>query len=65
MLLIEDVISSGGAILEAARKLRADGIPIDTALCVIDREMGGAASLATAGIRLISLYRMYEITSTT
>lgn len=65
VLLIEDVVSSGGAILEAARKLRADGIPIDTALCVIDRETGGAASLAAAGIRLISLYRMRQITSAT
>lgn len=65
VLLIEDVVSSGGAILAAARKLRADGIPIDTALCVIDRETGGAAALAAEGIRLISLYRMRQITSAT
>jgi orotate phosphoribosyltransferase len=65
VLLIEDVVSSGGAILEAASKLRADGIPIDTALCVIDRETGGAASLAAAGIRLLSLYRMHQITQAT
>ena len=39
--IIEDVISSGGAILEALNKLRADGINPAAAVCVIDRETGG------------------------
>lgn len=55
ILLVEDVVSSGGAVIEAALKLRADGIDVDCALCVIDRETGGTEQLAKNGVSLDSL----------
>jgi orotate phosphoribosyltransferase len=55
IVLIEDVVSSGGAIIDAATMLRVDGIEVDTALCVIDRETGGFEKLRDVGISLISL----------
>ena len=61
ILLVEDVVSSGGAILDAAGMLREDGIAVETALCVIDRETGGKEKLAKAGIRLISLLRASDL----
>lgn len=60
-VLIEDVVSSGGAILEAVRLLSADGLPVDHAICVIDRAAGGEAALRTAGVTLKALYTMHEI----
>jgi orotate phosphoribosyltransferase len=60
-VLIEDVVSSGGAILDAVTKLAQDGIPIKVAVCVIDRESGGAEALAARGIELRRLFTMREI----
>jgi orotate phosphoribosyltransferase len=55
VVLIEDVVSSGGAIIDAADKMRKDEIEVDLAICVIDRETGGKEKLAEHGIKLISL----------
>jgi orotate phosphoribosyltransferase len=61
IVLIEDVVSSGGAIADAAKKLRDDGINVDTAICVIDRETGGRELLRDIGIHLLSLCKASEI----
>lgn len=55
IVLIEDVVSSGGAIVDAVKKLRDDNITVDLALCVIDRETGGKEKLADHGINLLSV----------
>lgn len=61
IVLVEDVVSSGGAILDAAEMLRSDGIAVHTAICVLDRQTAGPANLWEAGIRLISLLQAHEI----
>ncbi|MBE8716605.1 orotate phosphoribosyltransferase [Cellvibrio polysaccharolyticus] len=60
-VLIEDVVSSGGAIIDALAKLREDGVEPVAALCVIDRETGGKEKLAEVGLSLISLLTFSEI----
>ena len=61
IVLIEDVVSTGGAILDAAMRLRNDGVDVSVAVCVIDRQSGGLEALAKAGIELRSLFTMEEI----
>jgi orotate phosphoribosyltransferase len=61
VVLVEDVVSSGGAIIDALSMLHADGIRPGTALCVIDRESGGAETLRAAGVELRALFKMREI----
>jgi orotate phosphoribosyltransferase len=56
VLLVEDVVTSGGAALGAVEALRAAGLEVDNALCVLDREEGGAAALAAAGVELHPLF---------
>jgi orotate phosphoribosyltransferase len=60
-ILVEDVVSSGGAILDALAKLRADGLVPTCALCVIDRQSGGTEALASAGLPLIALLTLDQI----
>ncbi len=60
-ILVEDVVSSGGAILDALAKLRADGLVPTCALCVIDRQTGGTEALASAGLPLIALLTLQQI----
>lgn len=61
VLVIEDVVTTGGAILDGVRALRAQGARIDTVLCVIDRESGGAANLKDAGLELRALFTATEL----
>jgi orotate phosphoribosyltransferase len=62
VVLIEDVVSSGGAILDFLARLRADDIEPSCAICVIDRQTGGSENLAQQGLELRALFRMDEIT---
>jgi len=57
LLIVEDVVTSGGQIAISAGDLRALGATVTHALCVIDREEGGRENLAGDGIELISLLR--------
>ncbi len=54
--LVEDVVTSGGAALEAVLALREAGLQLSTAICVVDREEGGADTLARHGVRLRPLF---------
>jgi orotate phosphoribosyltransferase len=54
--LIEDVVTSGGALAEAVEAVREAGLVVRNAICVVDREEGGADALARLGVRLRSLY---------
>jgi orotate phosphoribosyltransferase len=55
--VVEDVVTSGGAALEAIEALREAGLRVSHTVCVVDREEGGADELARAAVRLQSLFR--------
>jgi orotate phosphoribosyltransferase len=55
VLVVEDVVTSGGQIAISARQLREMGAEISHALCVIDRQEGGASALADDEILLHAL----------
>ena len=51
--LVEDVVTAGGTALEAVEALREAGLQVvQTVVCVVDREEGGADALARAAVRL-------------
>jgi orotate phosphoribosyltransferase len=59
--LIEDVVTSGGALAEAVSALRDEGLVVRNAVCVVDREEGGSDALARLGVRLRTLFRASEL----
>ena len=61
--LLEDVVTSGGALAEAVSALREVGLVVRHAVCVVDREEGGADALARLGVRLRSVFRASELLS--
>jgi orotate phosphoribosyltransferase len=63
--VVEDVVTSGGALLESVEALRDVGLTVDAAVCVVDREEGGVDELARHGIRLRPLFRAEDILSAT
>jgi orotate phosphoribosyltransferase len=60
--LVEDVVTSGGAAVEAVKALRAAGLRCNSAVCVVDREEGGVDSLARQAVRLHALFGASEVT---
>jgi orotate phosphoribosyltransferase len=60
LAVIEDVITSGGQVIESCRELRDQGAEVAAVLCVIDREAGGA-NIAAEGIELRALFTMSQL----
>ncbi len=59
-MILDDVATTGGSILDAARAAREGGATVDAALVLIDREEGAAENLEREGIRLLSVLRGRE-----
>jgi len=60
--IIEDVVTTGGQIIESARELRNSGAIIDSVLCVILRNPEAANILAAEGLALHTAFTMAELT---
>jgi uridine monophosphate synthetase len=60
-LVIDDVITSGGAKIEAVAPLKEAGLLVEDVLVVVDREDRGAAVLAEAGLRLHSVLKVRDL----
>ena len=54
-LMVDDVVTSGGAKLEAVEPFREAGLVVEDVLVIVDRSDGGVAALAAAGLRLHSV----------
>lgn len=52
VVVVEDIVTSGGAALDAVRSLRQAGLICETVVCVVDRGEGGAEAMTAAGVRL-------------
>ena len=59
--LIEDVVTSGGALAEAVAALREAGLVVRNAVCVVDRLAGGAEAIAAAAGSCRALVTIDEI----
>ncbi len=62
LLIVEDVVTSGGQVCLSAGDLRELGAIVKSALCVVDREEGGTENLREHGIELISLFKASDLT---
>lgn len=61
LLIVEDVVTTGGQIMLSTADLRAREAIVSTAICVIDRQAGGSANLAEADVELRSAFTRSDI----
>ncbi len=59
--LLEDVITTGGSILQAADRVREAGLVPRGVVVVVDREEGGRENLEAAGLKVLSLFTKSEL----
>jgi orotate phosphoribosyltransferase len=61
VLVVEDVITSGGQVALSAVELRKRGAVVTDVLCVVDREEGGVETLADHGLQVHALFTADEL----
>ena len=61
LAVVEDVLTTGGQVIDSCRALRAGGAEVAAVLCVIDREAGGVENLAAEELELRSLFTIAEL----
>ena len=62
LLVLEDVVTTGGSSLKAIERLREAGYKPVAVLTVVDREQGGAETFKNAGVEFIALATISQIT---
>lgn len=61
VLVLEDVVTTGGSSLTALQRLREAGYNPLAVLTVVDREQGGAEIFRKEGVRLLALTTLREV----
>lgn len=62
VLLVDDVMTSGGSLLQAAERLRAEvGCPIVGVFCLVDRQAGGREKVEAAGYRFLCAFTRADL----
>ena len=59
--LIEDVITTGGAVRDATNALREAGAVVEVVVCAIDRSPGGENPLADVGLEVRAVLTKAEL----
>ena len=55
VLLVEDIATTGGQVLEAAKIIADAGATVERIVCVIDRKQGAEENITTAGYKFESI----------
>ena len=63
VVVIEDVITSGGSALQAIDAVRAEGGDVLGVLAVVDREAGGVEKIEAVGVKCVTLVKASELRS--
>ncbi|MEW6101377.1 MAG: orotate phosphoribosyltransferase [Candidatus Omnitrophota bacterium] len=61
VILVDDVATTGGALIEAKEALEKIGIKAKEAIVVVDRLQGAASNLKKAGMRLESIFKIRDL----
>jgi orotate phosphoribosyltransferase len=61
VLVVDDVATSGGSILQAIERIRSAGGIVEHAACLVDRHEGGAELLMSHGVQLHAVLTAVDI----
>lgn len=61
VMIVEDILTTGGQVLEACKSLESMGVKIDRIVGVIDRQEGARENIETAGYRFEALFTTTDL----
>jgi orotate phosphoribosyltransferase len=62
-LIVDDVATTGSSLEKAVSALRSEGLVVEDAFVVVDREEGAGERLEKLGVRLYSMITLSQLTS--
>ena len=61
VVVLEDVVTTGGSALTAVERLQAAGYQVEQIIALVDREQGGAELYQSKGIKFQAVFSIKEI----
>jgi len=61
VLLVEDIATTGGQVIEAAKVITDAGATVKKIVCVIDRKQGAEENVTQAGYKFASILTKYDL----
>lgn len=61
VLMVEDVVTTGGSLVDAVEAVRANGCTVKHAVTIVDRQAGAREALKEAGVALHALVTLSEL----
>ena len=61
--LLEDVVTTGGTLLQVIERVRGQGFKVGLVATVVDRQEGGSEALAAEGFKLFSVFTRDKLLS--
>jgi orotate phosphoribosyltransferase len=61
ILVVEDVITTAGQVIESIQAMRDLGVRVEAAVCAIDRQQGGSEKLRGIGCKLLAVFTLDEL----
>ena len=61
VIVVEDVITTGGSALDAIAAVRAEGGTVRGALAILDRQEGGSEAIAATGVPARALFTWHDL----
>lgn len=59
-IIVDDVATTGGALIEAKEALEKIGVFVDSAIVIVDRSEGAKENLAKAGLKLEAIFGLED-----
>ncbi|MEM2921353.1 MAG: phosphoribosyltransferase family protein, partial [Candidatus Bathyarchaeia archaeon] len=63
VLLVDDVLTTGGTLASAVLALRSEGASVKEVAVFVDRKQGGADELGRIGVKVIKVYDVMSLFS--
>ncbi len=63
VIMLEDVISTGGSVIKACELVRSAGFKVDKVFCILNRQEGAEEKINAAGCTVHSIFTRQELVS--
>ena len=61
VVVLEDVVTTGGSAMKAVERLRAVGYTVEQVIALVDRQQGGEEFYQSVGLKFQSLFLIPEL----